>query len=89
MIKEFSQIHKIDYNETFIFIVRINILRAMLALIIIKNLEIDQINVNNTFIKSTLKYLIYMNTLPLINIKQKEYLKLLQSLYDLKQITHD
>ena len=69
MIREFSQIHKINYNKTFAFIVRMNILRIMLILIIIKNLEIDQINVNNTFIKSTLKYLIYINTFFLIDVK--------------------
>ena len=69
MIKEFSQIHKIDYNKTFAFIVRMNILRAMLILIIIKNLEIDQINVNNAFTKSTLKHFIYINTSSLIDVK--------------------
>ena len=77
MIRRFSQIHKIDYNETFAFIVRINILRAILILIVIKNLEIDQINVNNAFTKSTLKYFIYINTFSLIDVKQRKYLRLL------------
>ena len=61
----------------------------MLTLIIIKNLEIDQINVNNAFTKSTLKHFIYINASFLIDVKQKKYLRLLQSLYDLKQIVHD
>ena len=33
----------------------------MLALIAIKNLETKQVDVNNIFIESTLKHLIYMN----------------------------
>ena len=72
MIKEFSQIYGINYNETFAFIVRINILRIILTLITIKNLEIDHINVNNAFTKSALKHLIYINVSSLINVKQKK-----------------
>ena len=56
----------------------------MFILIIIKDLEIDQINVNNILTKLALKYLIYINAFSLIDIKQKKYLKLLQSLYDFK-----
>ena len=57
----FSQIYDIDYDETFALTVRINTLRAMLTLITIKNLETKQVDVNNVFIESTLKHLIYMN----------------------------
>ena len=49
----------------------------MLILIIIKTLEIDQINVNNAFTKSTLKHLIYINAFSLIDVKQKKNLRLL------------
>ena len=49
----------------------------MLALIIIKNLEIGQINVNNVFTKLALKHLIYINAPSLIDVKQRKYLKLL------------
>ena len=41
----------------------------MLILIIIKNLKIEQINVNNVFIKLTLKCCIYMNAFFLIDVK--------------------
>ena len=59
--REFSQIYDIDYDETFAFTVRINTLRAVLALIAIKNLETEQVDINNVFIESTLKHLIYIN----------------------------
>ena len=61
----------------------------MLTFIVIKNLETGQINVNNAFTKSALKHFIYMNAFSLIDMKQREYLRLLQSLYDLKQVIHD
>ena len=57
----FSQIYDIDYDETFALTVRMNILRAVLALVAIKDLETGQVDVNNVFIESTLKHLIYMN----------------------------
>ena len=87
--KEFLQIHDIDYDETFAFTVRINTLRAVLALIVIEYLETEQVDINNVFTESTLKYLIYMNVSLEVIVNQKEYLKLLQSLYDLKQAAHD
>ena len=54
-----------------------NILRIVLTLIIIKDFEIGQVNVNNAFTKSTLKHFIHINTFFLIDVKQKKYLKLL------------
>ena len=59
----FSQIHDIDYDETFALTIRINTLRAVLALIAIKDFETEQVDINNTFTESTLKHLIYMNAL--------------------------
>ena len=85
----FSQIYDIDYDETFALTVRMNTLRAMLALIAIKDLETEQVDVNNAFTESTLKYLIYMNASPEVIVNQGEYLKLLQSLYGLKQAAYD
>ena len=61
----------------------------MLALIAIKNLETKQVDVNNVFTESTLKHLIYMNAPSEMIVNQREYLKLLQSLYDLKQVAYD
>ena len=85
----FSQIQGIDYDETFAPTVRMDTMRAVLALIAIKDLETGQIDVNNAFTESTLEHLIYMQPPPGLDVKQGEYLRLLQSLYGLKQAAHD
>lgn len=85
----FSQMHGIDYDETFAPTIRMDTLRAVLALVAIKDLETGQIDVNNAFTESTLKHLIYMSAPPGLDVKQGEYLRLLQSLYGLKQAAHD
>ena len=69
--------HDIDYNETFAPTIRINILRVILTLIAIENLETEQVNINNAFTKLSLKHLIYMNVPSDMNVKQREYLRLL------------
>ena len=81
--------HDIDYNETFASTIQINTLRAVLALIAIENLKTKQVNINNAFTESLLKHLIYINAPPNMNMKQGEYLRLLQSLYNLKQAAHN
>ena len=64
-------------------------LRALIALIAIQDLETGQIDVNNAFTEATLKHLIYMHAPPGMNVKQGEFLRLLQSLYGLKQAAHN
>lgn len=85
----FSQIHRIDYNNTFALTIRIDTMRAVLTLVAIKDLKTGQVDVNNTFIESTLKHLIYINAPPGVDIKQGEFLRLLQSLYRLKQAAYN
>lgn len=85
----FSQIHGIDYDETFAPTVRMDTMRAVLALIAIEDLETGQIDVNNAFTEASLSHLIYMEPPPGMDVKQGEYLRLLQSLYGLKQAAHD
>ena len=81
--------HDIDYNETFASTIRIDILYAILVLIAIKDLKTKQVDINNAFTKLLLKYLIYINVSSSVNVKQREYLRLLQSLYGLKQAVYD
>ena len=81
--------HGIDYNETFASTIRINILRAILVLIAIKDLKTKQVDINNAFTESLLKHLIYIDVSSDVNMKQREYLRLLQSLYNLKQAAYD
>jgi hypothetical protein len=63
---------------------RIDSLRVLLAIIIIKNLEYHQINVNNAFTESVNTEIIYISSLNGVRIIKKRVLKVLKSLYGLK-----
>ena len=85
----FSQVKGIDYNETFAPTVKMDTLRTILGLIAVHNLETGQADVNNAFTESTLKWSIYMNPPPGVEVEEDECLRLLQSLYGLKQAASD
>jgi len=54
-----------------------------------KNLELHQVNVNNAFTESFFKEIIYMFSLSKVKVRLNCALKVLQSLYDLKQAAQD
>ena len=85
----FSQVKGIDYNETFAPTVKIDTLRTILGLIAVYDLESGQVVVNNAFTELALKYSIYINPPPGVEVKEDKYLRLLQSLYRLKQAASD
>ena len=67
IIREFSQMYDIDYTNIFVSIVKFNILRLLLIIVILKDLKYHQINVNNVFIELFLKKMIYIKSS--LNIK--------------------
>ena len=85
----FSQMHGINYEDTFAPTVKFNTLCVFLALIALKNLKCHQINVNNVFTEFFLKKIIYMTSLSDIDMTSNHILCILCSLYSLKQITRD
>ncbi len=54
-----------------------------------KDLELHQVNVNNVFTELFLKEIIYMFSSSEMKVKSDCVLKVLQSLYDLKQVVQD
>jgi len=50
-----------------------------------KDLELHQVDVNNAFTESFLKEIIYMSSSSEMKVKPDCVLRILQSLYDLKQ----
>jgi uncharacterized integral membrane protein len=48
------QIYSQDFNKTFTLIIHINLLRILIAIIVVKNIEAEQVDINNTFTKSKL-----------------------------------
>ena len=85
----FSQMYGIDYEETFAPTVRMDTMRTIMALIAIEDLETGQIDVNNAFTESSLAWIIYMHAPPGLDVEKGQYLRLLQSLYGLKQAAYD
>ena len=53
------------------------------------NLEIHAANVNNAFIESFLKEVIYIKALPGVDVPARQCLKINRSLYGLKQAARD
>ena len=79
---------EIDYNETFAFIFKFELLRLLFALIIYLNLLIHQLNVNNAYFNSDLYDEIYMIiSLEYSDAINSKMLRLLKKLYNLKQST--
>ena len=89
--KGFEQKYSIDYTATFVSVVRYITLRALLVKAAIKDLEIDQMEVNTVFLNPELKEEIYIEIpeyfkLLYLNIDFiRKYLRLRKSIYGLKQ----
>ena len=85
----FSQIHGVDYEETFAPTVRTDSIRLPLALIGINDWEGHQIDISNAFTNSKLKEEIYMKPPSGLRISPGLVLLLKRSLYGLKQGARD
>ena len=85
----FSQIYNKDYDQTFALTIRTNTLRTFLTIIVANNLKCRQYNIKNVFTKSSLKERIYLTPLKGIHITPSMQLRVLRSLYRLKQSARD
>jgi hypothetical protein len=79
----------VDFNYTFAPTLRHDTLRVFLTLVAMEDLKCHAIDVNNAFIELTLKEEIYMVALPRMDIPLGYVLKVLRSLYGLKQAIRD
>jgi len=89
IVRDFSQIHEVDYENTFTSIIKFDTLQVFLIIATMKNLELHQVNVNNAFTESFLKEIIYMSSSSEVKVRFNCALKVLWSLYDLKQAAQD
>ncbi len=89
VVRDFSQIHEVDYENTFTSIIKFDTLRVFLAIATMKDLELHQVDVNNAFTESFLKEIIYMFSSSEVKVKPDCILKVLRSLYDFKQAAQD
>src|SRR5579871_252007 len=82
--KGFTQIYGVDYNETFVPVVKLLSLRLLLAIAAIEDLEIHQMDVSSAFLLADLEEEIYMDQ-PEGYKKENLVCRLQKSLYGLKQ----
>ncbi len=85
IVRDFFQIHEVDYKNTFASIIKFDTLQVFLVIATMKNLELHQIDVNNAFTESFLKEIIYMFSLLEVKVRLNCALKVLRSFYDFKQ----
>ena len=89
VVRGFSQIYGIDYFETFAPTVRIDTLRTFLAVTAKEDWELTHMDIKNVFTESHLKEQIYLTLLQGVNVKDGYVLRVLRSLYGLKQSARD
>ncbi|TVY57553.1 Copia protein [Lachnellula suecica] len=85
----FSQLYGEDYIDTFAPTVKIDTLRIFLAMVAAHNLECRQYDVKNAFTESTLKERIYLSKPLGVPVTEGYALRVLRSLYSLKQAARD
>jgi len=85
----FTQVHGIDYNETFAPTVRMDTLRLFLATVAAEDLECFHYDIKNAFTESPLKEQILLKQPEGVHVKKGHVLKVLRSLYGLKQAARD
>ena len=85
----FSQIHGEDYDQTFAPTVRTDTLRTFLAMVAANDLECRQYDVKNAFTESSLRERIYLAPPKGVHVTPGLQLRVLRSLYGLKQSARD
>jgi hypothetical protein len=87
VVKSFSQILGIDYNDVFFPVVKHSSIRAFLGIVAMHDLELEQSDVKTVFLHGELEEEIYMDQPEGFIVPGKEDLvcKLKRSLYGLKQ----
>lgn len=81
----FGQEYGIDYTKTLVPTLRMDTLRILMALVAKLDLECWHLDIKNAFTESPLKENIYLTPPKGVQVKNGKVLKLLKSLYGLKQ----
>ena len=79
----------IDYFETFAPTVRMDTLRIFLAIAAMKDLELTHMDIKNAFTEAYLKEEIYLKPPKGVQVTNGYALRVLRSLYGLKQAARD
>ena len=60
VVRGFSQVQGVDFEQTFAPTVKFDSLRLFLAIVAVRNIECHQVDVNNAFTESVLKEKIFI-----------------------------
>jgi hypothetical protein len=84
--KNYSQVTRVDFDETFAPVAKFITIRCILAIAAAMNWEIHQMDVKTAFLNGVLEVVIYMDQPEGFVQKGKEHLvcKLIKALYGLK-----
>jgi hypothetical protein len=80
-----QQVSGIDYTASFAAVVKYTTLRIILAIAAVYWMQVHQLDVESAFIYAPLAEDVYMHPHPAMNISKGYCLKLLKSLYGLRQ----
>jgi hypothetical protein len=85
----FSQVYGEDYTDTFAPTVRMDTLRIFLAVVASEDLECSHFDIKNAFTESHLKERIFLSQPAGVPVREGYALRVLRSLYGLKQSARD
>jgi hypothetical protein len=83
--KGYSQIPGVDYFDTFAPVVRLESLRALLAIAAVKDLEMRQLDVKGAYLNGELQEEVFMEQPPGYDDGSGRKCRLMRTLYGLKQ----
>lgn len=81
----FSQVHGLDYFETFSPVIRQTSIRVILSIATAMNYLLHQMDVNSAFLHGEIDTDIYMRAPPELGIGSNKFVKLRKAIYGLKQ----
>ena len=81
----FSQEFRVDYRETFAPVIRLDALRLILAVAVIKGWDMQQLDIKSAYLHGKLEEEIFMTQPPGFEADPNLVCKLIHSLYGLKQ----
>ena len=85
----FQQEHGISYDETFAPVVKYKSIKIVLSITANRDMELKQIDFDTAYLNATLSHDVYMQMPEGSNYPKGTVLKLVKSLYGLKQAGHD